>query len=211
MKRAGTVMLNLGFLCATGTAYAQSNNNAVSPSPQPVATANIVVVDFNAAVLRTTEAQKAMEALRTKYTPREQELQKLNDEVEATKRSLNDAGSRLTDAERAQKLQSLDASEKRLQRNAEDFKNDSEAESQQTFQQVAQKLFLFLQGFSKQHSYTAVLDRGPEASPFVWYAASNVDVTDQVVKSYDARYAAGATSLPDKPSPQHVQPGTPPR
>ena len=148
-----------------------------------------------------------MAALQKKYAPREQALQRLNDDIEATKKSLNDAAARLTDAERNQKLQDLGAKEKQLQREAEDFKNDSQAESQQAFQQVAQKVFSLLQDFSQQHGYAAVLERGTETAPVVWYTASNVDITDQLIKSYDAKYPVGATSLPDKPAAKRTSPG----
>ena len=97
--------------------------------------------------------------------------------------------------------------EKQLQREAEDFKNDSQAESQQAFQQVAQKVFSLLQDFSQQHGYAAVLERGTETAPVVWYTASNVDITDQLIKSYDAKYPVGATSLPDKPAAKRTSPG----
>ena len=140
-----------------------------------------------------------MTALQKKYSPREQQLQKLNDDIEASKKALNDNGTKLSDLEKNQKVQELGTKEKQLQREVEDFKNDSQAESQQVFQQVAQKVFSFLQEFSQQHGYAAVLERGTDTAPIVWYAASNVDITDQVIKSYDAKYGPGGPSLPDKP------------
>jgi outer membrane protein len=206
MKRLGTVMLSFGVVCSMTTSRAQSSSSA-STAPASSTPSNIVVVYFNAAVLGTAEAQRSMAALQKKYAPREQELQRLNDDIEATKKSLNDAAVRLTDTERNQKLQDLGAKEKQLQREAEDFKNDSQAESQQAFQQVAQKVFSLLQDFSHQHGYAAVLERGTETAPVVWYTASNVDITDQLIKSYDAKYPVGATSLPDKPAPKRTSPG----
>jgi outer membrane protein len=161
-------------------------------------------VNFNAAVLGTAEAQRSMGALQKKYTPREQELQKLDDDIEATKKSLNDAAAKQTDADRNQKLQDLETKEKQLQREAEDFKNDSQSESQQVFQQVAQKLFALLQEFSQQHGYLAVIERGTDTAPVVWYTAGNVDITDQLIKSYDAKYGGGAVSLPEKPAPKRT-------
>ena len=203
-------MLSFGVVCAMSTARAQSNSS-MPTAPVPSIASNIVVVSFNAAVLGTAEAQRSMSALQKKYAPREQELQRLNDDIEATKKSLNDAAAKLTDAERNQKLQDLETKEKQLQREAEDFKNDSQAESQQAFQQVAQKLFSLLQEFSQQHGYTAVLERGTDTAPVVWYAASNVDITDQLIKSYDAKYGGGAASLPEKPAPKRASPGTAPK
>ena len=199
MKRPEIFMLPFMVVCAMSTTRAQSTNSM--PTVPAVSTpSNIAVINFNAAVLGTAEAQRSMGALQKKYAPREQELQKLNDDIEATKKSLNDAAAKLTDAERNQKLQDLGAKEKQLQREAEDFKNDSQAESQRAFQQVAQKVFSLLQEFSRQHGYAAVVEQGTETAPVVWYTATNVDITDQLIKSYDAKYAVGAASLPEKPA-----------
>lgn len=199
MKRPEIFMLPFMVVCAMSAARAQSTNSM--PTAPAVSTpSNIAVINFNAAVLGTAEAQRSMGALQKKYAPREQELQKLNDDIEATKKSLNDAAAKLTDAERNQKLQDLGTKVKQLQREAEDFKNDSQAESQRPFQQVAQKVLSLLQEFSRQHGYAAVVEQGTETAPVVWYTATNVDITDQLIKSYDAKYAVGAASLPEKPA-----------
>ena len=199
MQRPATAMLMIGVLCAMCTARAQSSG-AMPTTPLPSASLNIVVLNFNAAVLGTAEAQRSLGALQKKYASREQQLQRLNDEIEASKKVLSDPGSELTDAGKNQKLQDLGTKEKQLQREAEDFKNDSQAESQRAFQQVAQRFFSFLQEFSQQHGYTAVLERGTDTAPVVWYTASNIDITDQLIKSYDAKYGVGAATIPETPA-----------
>ena len=210
MKRLGNITLSFSVLCALSSALAQSNSQ-MPTAPAPSASPNIVAINFNAAVLGTAEAQKGLAALQKKFAPRQQELQKLNDDIENTKKSLNDVAAKLTDAEKDRKLQDLGTKEKQLQREAEDFKNDSQAESQQEFQQVAQKVFSFLQDFSQQHGYAAVLERGTETAPVVWYTANNVDITDQLIKSFDAKYSAGAVSSPGTATPKRMSPARVPQ
>ena len=98
---------------------------------------------------------------------------------------------------------SLESKEKQLQRQAEDFKNDSESESQQVFQRVAQKVYAFLQAYAQQHGYSAVIERGSDAAPVVWFAAADMDITDQLVKAYNAQSPGSAAkpALPDTPLP----------
>jgi outer membrane protein len=48
-------------------------------------------------------------------------------------------------------VQTLDARNKQLQREAEDYRNDSQTESQEAFQTVAQKVYPFLQEYAKRH------------------------------------------------------------
>jgi outer membrane protein len=183
--------ISLVLLCVPGVtsvALAQA-------SPTQVKTQNIVTVSFNAAVLQTAEAQKSLSALEAGYAPKQKQLQALNDAVESLRKQLADTSSNLSDAERATRARSLESKEKELQREAEDFKSDSQSESEQIFQRVAQKVYAFLQTFSQQHGYSAVIERGSDAYPVVWYAASNLDITDELIKAYNAQ-AEGASSAP---------------
>jgi outer membrane protein len=199
MKRSGFVALIFSFVLIISPLRAQNAPSLPAPS-SPASAPRIVTLNFNAAVLGTAEAQKSLGALEKKYAPREQQLQKLNDEVEALKKTLDASSATLPDTEKNQRLQELAAKEKQLQREAEDFKNDSQAESQQLFQQIGQKVFAFLQQFSQQHGYDAVLERGTDTAPIVWYAARNVDITEQVIRGYDAKSTSNAQGLPNAPA-----------
>ncbi len=181
-----------------------SVSQAQVTSNQP-ATQHIVTLSFNAAVLQTAEAQRELGVLQAKLAPRQAQLQSLNNEVEALRKEM--AGDKLSDAERETRERLLETKEKDLQRQAEDFRNDSQSESQQVFQKVAQKVYAFLQTYSQQHAYSAVIERGSDAAPVVWYAAGNLDITDELIKAYDARSSAGPAALPN--SPRSVTP-TPP-
>jgi hypothetical protein len=72
----------------------------------------IVIISFSAAVLGTAEAQHDLDALRNKYAPRQQQLRKLNDSVEALRKMLADPAVKLTDGERSQKTTELQNQEK---------------------------------------------------------------------------------------------------
>jgi outer membrane protein len=183
--------MSLLFLCissVTGVAQTQA-------SPSPAKPQNIVTLSFNAAVLQTSEAQKSLSNLQTRFAPRQQQLKALNDDVESLRKQLANTSSNLSDSERVTRAQSLETKEKQLQRAAEDFKSDSQSESEQVFQRVAQKVYAFLQTFSQQHGYSAVIERGSDANPVVWYASTNIDITDELIKAYNAQ-VEGASSAP---------------
>ncbi len=198
MTRWRMFLLLLCIPGVTDAAHAQASLEQVKPQ-------TIVTVSFNAAVLQTAEAQKSLSELQARFAPKQKELQTLNDEVENLRKQLADTSSNLSDAERATRERTLESKEKELQREAEDFKSDSQSESEQIFQRVAQKVYAFLQTFSQQHGYSAVIERGSDANPVVWYAASNMDITDQVIKAYNAQ-AAGASSGPANPPARSVSP-----
>jgi outer membrane protein len=201
MKPSIAVRVSLSVLILATVSQAQVTSN-------PPAAQHIVTVSFNAAVLQTAEAQRELGALQAKLAPRQAQLQSLNNEVEALRKQL--AGDKLSDTERETRERSLETKEKELQRQAEDFRNDSQNESQQVFQRVAQKVYAFLQTYSQQHGYSAVIERGSDAAPVVWYAAGNLDITDELIKAYNAQSSAGPPGLPNAPRSVTPAPATHP-
>jgi outer membrane protein len=171
-----------------------------SPSG-PARPQNVATVNFNAVVLQTSEAQKSLSALQTRFAPREEHLKALNSEVEALRKQLS-ANSSVSDAERTTRERSLESKERQLQREADDLKTDSQVESEQIFQRVAQQVYEYLQTYSQQHGYTVVIERGSDTNPVVWYAAANTDITDELIKAYNAQAGDAAKSkvLPDSPT-----------
>jgi outer membrane protein len=190
----------LAFLCCIPclTGAAQTSSSAGPAKPQ-----NLATVSFNAVVLQTAEAQKSLGALQTKFAPKEEHLKALNGEVETLRKQLA-ANSGSDEAERTSRERSLETKERQLQREADDFKADSQSESEQIYQRIAQKVYAFLQGYSQQHGYTLVIERGSDASPVVWYAAANTDITDEVIKAYNLQTgddgAKSGKPLPNAPT-----------
>ncbi len=181
MPRSRTVLSLCAFLVVATNAFGQSATSLAAPV--------YVSVAFNAAVLQTAEAQHVFKDLQVKFAPRQTHLQQLNVEIESLKKQLSDNAVPLSEADKSVKLQTLDTEQRQLQREADDFKADTDTASQQAFQVVAQKLYVFLQGFAKQHNYTLVIDRGSDAAPVVWYATANADITADLIKAYDLTLA----------------------
>ena len=163
MQRSG-VPVFLSWLVLAGPMLAQT----VGAPAAGLQSTIIVTLNFNNAVLGTAEARRDLNVLQKKFAPREQQLQKLNNDPEASKKLLNDPTVKLTDSERSQRVQDLNANDKQFQREAEDFRNDSQSESQQIFQRVGQNVYAFLQNFAQQHGYAAVIERGTDAAPIIW-------------------------------------------
>ena len=193
MKRS----LLICVLALTSLLHAQERSIPSTPSTTP----NIVTVSFNAAVLQTAEAQRGLTALQTKFAPRQTQLKALSEEIESLRKQLQASADKLSDAESASRQQALSTKEKQLQRQAEDLRNDSDSDSQQIFQTVAQKVYAFLQTYAQQHSYAVVVERGSDAAPVVWYAAANLDITADLIKAYNAQSGNAAPASENKSAP----------
>ena len=200
MKRSRTIVSLCVLFVQAAICFAQSPTSLAAPS--------YVTVAFNAAVLQTAEAKHVFGDLQAKFGPRQTHLQQLNAQIESLKKQINDNTASLSEAEKSAKLHTLDTDERQMQREADDFKGDTDSASQQAFQSIAQKLYAFLQDYAKQHAYTLVIDRGSDTAPVVWYAATNADITVELIKAYDLKAAATTGSrtnpnsqLPPSPTP----------
>lgn len=186
--------------------------SAISIAQTPAvstATTGVVTVSFNSAVLQTADAQKQLAALETKYAPREAQLKALNDQIADMQKQLQATADKMSETEQANRGQAITAKQKQLQRDSEDFKTDSQSDSQQVFQSVAQKMYAFLQTYAQQHSYAVVVERGNDAQPVVWYSAPNLDITEDLIKAYNAQSGVSAPAsngLPSAPKPSASRP-----
>jgi outer membrane protein len=202
MKSSHAILFLLCFTAVSDSSQAQAGSAQQAPQ-------NIVTVSFNEVVLQTAEAQKELNALQAKFAPRQSQLQALNGEIEALRKQLSSTADKLSETERSSLERSLDSKEKQFQRQADDLRNDSQTESQQAFQRVAQKVYSLLQTYSQQHGYSVVVERGSDAAPVVWYAAANVDITDELINVYNAQSANPAPSAPRNSSPgQQAKPSS---
>ncbi len=165
--------------------------------------AKIATVSFTDAVMQTNEAQRDFGALQSKFAPRQAQIETLNKEIEDLRKLLSNPGENLSDADRSSRMQTLSAKEKQLQREEEDFRNDSQSESQAAFQVVAKKVFDFLQDYAKQRGYAVVIERGNDTSPIVWYAAQDIDITSGLISAYNIKSGVPAPgpSIHGNPSP----------
>jgi outer membrane protein len=161
---------------------------------------SIVTINFNSVVIQTSEAQKQLGVLQAKFAPRQAQLKALNDDVETLRKELGSDSAKLSDADRAAHEQSLENKERQLQRQAEDFRTDSQNESQEVLQAVSQKVYAFLQKYAQQHGYSVVIERGSDTAPVVWYAADNLDITQELVKAYNEQLPAAPAASPAKPT-----------
>jgi len=199
MKRSLAVVCSFCLLGFSGGISAQTPASGVNAE-------HLVTVSFNTAVLQTAEAQREFAALQTRYASRQAQLQALNDEVESLRKQLSGGGDKLADAEKESREKSLDSKEKQLQRQAEDFRNDSQADSQQVYQRIAQKVYAFLQVYSQRNGFSIVIERGSDASPVVWYTTKNLDITDELIKAYNAEAETTPHSNTNKTSPTRNPP-----
>lgn len=189
MKRTLAAILMLASGCVLSAA-AQT-----APAAAPAGPAKIAVVAFQVAVAQTNEGQRNFADLQKKYAPKEGQLKGLNDEIEGLTKALQAQGDKLSDAERATRVKTIDEKKKQLEREAEDLRNDGNQEMQEMYNALAQKVGAVMVSYAQEHGYTAVLDFAQQGSPVLW-ASESTDITKAVIEAYNTKSGVPAPAKP---------------
>jgi Skp family chaperone for outer membrane proteins len=128
MKRS----LVLATLLASGFTLSVAAQTPAA-APAAVGPSKIAVIAFQVAVAQTNEGQRNFADLQKKYQPQENVLKSQNDEIESLTKQLQAQGATLSEADRASKARVIDEKKKKLDRDAEDLRNQGGQEAQDMY------------------------------------------------------------------------------
>ena len=206
MNRTLILVSALGAGLTTAAGMAQTAPAPATPAPatapapvQPEAIpAKIALVAFEQAVFATNEGQHAVQDVQKKYEPKKAQIDTLAQEVETLKKQMQSAPTTMPDDERATRLKTIDTKEKQLTRDADDAQTAYNADLQDAYGKVAQKVSVTLKNYVAKNGYTLLLDVSGQQSNVMW-ATPNTDITAAVVAAYNASSGVAAP-VPSAPS-----------
>ena len=183
--------------------------STVQPAPATAAAApqaipaKVALIAFEQAVFATNEGQRSVQDVQKKYEPRKAQIDSLAQEVDSLKKQLQSAPATLSDEERATRLKNIDTKEKQLNRDAEDAQTAYNADLQEAYAKVAQKVSVTAKNYVQQNGFTLMLDVSSQQSNVMW-AIQTTDVTQAVILAYNTSsgVAAPAPSAPSATRPR---------
>jgi outer membrane protein len=203
MKSRDCVLTVLaGFVAAPVMLLAQS------PAPEGI---KVGVLNMNVAVSETAEGKKGLQEIQSKYQVRGQDMQKMQQEIQSLTDQLQRQSATLSDDERLRLTRQLDEKQKIFKRAQEDYQSDLQEDEQDAVRRIGQKMDRLIKDYAQQNGFALVLEGGPQMP--IYYAAPQVDLTEEIVKRYDAAYpvapatGGGATTTPP---PKTTAPTKPP-
>jgi outer membrane protein len=153
------------------------------------APSKIGLVSIQEAILSTAEGKKSMADLQKKYQPRQQEIQNQQRDIQAISDQLQKQAPTLSDDEQRRLNRDLEEKQKVLKRASEDYQADTAADRDEMFRRIGQKMVKVIQDYAPKNGYSLVM--GSDQVP-IYFAATEVDLTEQIVKLYDAANPADA-------------------
>ncbi len=171
--------------------------------------AKIALIAFEQAVFATNEGQTAVQTVQKKYDPTKAKIQQQETEVESLQKQLQSATT-ISDDERQNRVRTIDAKQKALQRDGEDASAAYQNDLQEAYGRVAQKVNVVFQKYLTDNGYTLGLDVSNQQNSNVLFAAPQTDVTRAVIDAYNTSSGVAAPPV-SGPAPTTVRPTTTPR
>jgi outer membrane protein len=205
MKIRAVVTVVAGLLM-TPAVWAQ----AAAPAAQ--AGSKVGVINIQAAIASTAEGKQAAAELQSQFTPRMNELQGLQKQIEDLRNRLQNGQSTLSDEEKARLTREGDQSTRAYQRKQQELQDDTNDAQQEVVNRIGRKLVDILNKYSKENGYSVVLDDSSQQTPVI-YAANQIDVTQDIIRLYDQSYpvknAPGGAPAAPRATPPRPAPATP--
>jgi outer membrane protein len=184
------------FAAACSTGWAQSPK--------------IAVIDMQGALLQTKDGQKAAAELKTKFSPKEQELQKRNADLTAKQDQYRKSENTLSADQKASLARDIDTLQRNLQRDAQDARQDFEEAQNKLMGGLLQKMQQVLTAYANQNQITMIFDISAQPNNLL-YADKATNITAAIIAMYDKNDSVTPTAPPSKPSSTTSAPATPRR
>jgi outer membrane protein len=191
---------------------ALANAQAATPT-------KIAIIHVQNAILMSKDGQVAATALQGTFAPRKAELERKQQEIAGLQDQLKKGSTTLSEEARTKLMRDSDALTTKLNRETQDAQADLDEAQGKLMNELGNKMLAIIEKYATQNGYALVLDvSNQQTSPVLW-AASSVDITNDIVKLYDqanpggagsaAKPSAPATARPPAPAPQTKTPPPP--
>ena len=164
------------FLVCAGVLFAAQS----SPAQLKVG-----VINLQRAVLESDDIQKASAALEAKYRPRQQEVEKLQRDIQSIQQQLQTGSGKLTPQAEADLTAQGQRKQRELQRTGEDLQADVERERNEILGKATQRMHDVVQKLADEKSLDMVVDT---SSVLVFKPA--LEITNDALAAYNKAHPA---------------------
>lgn len=186
------------FLTLTA-AQAQS-----TAAPAPAVPLKVGVVNMGEIMEGTAEGKQAAALLQSQFAPRQTELQKLQKQVDDDQARLRAGQTTLSEVELGRIQREIEQLTRTIQRKQQEDSDDLNTARQDVVDSIGRKAVDVLNKYTRDNGYAAILDTSSQQTTVVSFA-SQIDVTQDIIRIYDQTYpvkaAAAATPKPIAPKP----------
>ena len=198
-----TAGLAAAGLLVVAAVRGQSSSSAAAPAS--AAPSKVGVINIRGAIGNTSEGKQASAELQSQFAPRQTELENLNKQINDLRQRLAACEGKCSQEEIARLTQQGQKATQRFDRLNNELQEDVNSAQGEVIDRIGRKMVDVLDRYSRENGFTLVLDSSAQNTPIL-YASTQIDVTQEIVRLYDAAYpvkggAAPAQKPAAKPAP----------
>jgi outer membrane protein len=145
----------------------------------------VAVINLQRAVLESAEIKKASTELETKYRPRQQEMEKLQKDLQSIQQNLQTNAGKLTAQAEADLTAQGQRKQRELQRIGEDLQQDVDRERNDILGRSSQKMQEIVKKLAEEKGFDMVVD----VSNTIYFKPA-LEITTEAVAAYDKAHPA---------------------
>jgi outer membrane protein len=190
-----TALLAATCLIGTSVLHAQATGAAGGAG-------KVGVVNVRQAIVGTAEGKVASAELQSQFAARQTELENLNKQVNDLRQRLATGGDKLSQEEQLRLQREGEVKARQLERKQTEYQEDVNAAQGDVIDRIGRKMIDVLDRYGRENGFSAIFDSSAQNSPIL-FAATNVEVTQEIVRLYDAAYPVkGGAPAAAKPAPK---------
>jgi outer membrane protein len=178
-----------------------------APVPGTAQTQKIAVINMQTALAETNDGKKAVNDLRAKFGPKDQEFQRRSQELQAKQEDLRKRQNTMSEDARAKLEADIAAISRNLQRDSDDAKQDMEQEEQKMVQELGGKIMQVINKYATDNQYAMVFDVSGQPNNIMFASAAS-DITRDIIALYDKSAPVTPSAPPSGPSASRPAPST---
>ena len=170
------------------------------------------IIAFQNAIVSTKDGQKAAADLTAKFGPKKGELEKKQSAIAQLQEQLRKGTNTMSEEAKQKLMREIDQTTKSLNRDTEDAQAELDQEQNRIMQELGQRIQAVMDKYARDNGYAVILDVSSQQTP-VLYAASGIDITQDIIALYDKNAPPAASSVkPAATQPAAAKPAaTPPK
>ena len=199
----GALLLASGLSAQTPASAAPAPAASSAPAVVP---SKVGVINIQEALINTKDGQKAAGELKTKFAPKQSEIEKKQADIAGLQQQLSKGANTMSEEAKQKIMRDIDQKNVLLKRDTEDANADLEQEQQRIMGDLGAKMISVLNKYATENGYALVIDISSQQTP-VLFASNTIDITRDIIALYDK--APPQTAAPSAARPPAARPATP--
>jgi outer membrane protein len=179
-------------LCLLGTAAVRAQGAAPAGA---AAGGKIGVLNVRQAIVTTAEGKQASAELQSQFSPRQNEMEALNKQINDIRQQLAANQTTWSDEQKTKAQNQGQRLAAQLDRKNTELQTDVNDAQSEVVDRIGRKMMEVLDRYSRENGFVAVFDSSAQSSPII-YASNNIDITQDIIRLYDQQYPLKGGSAP---------------